>query len=111
MNFNWKNVLNQVCQDIESFVENGCWGFLHDNDQNDEESEEESGSEVAFNEEELKEADEDDDDHYEYSAESEFQVEELSDEGIPLDELGKSLCESDDFSEDEKRVNKRLKRR
>lgn len=91
MNFNWGNILKNVCGDIEAFIEDGGWDFLFDDAQANEGEEgsdvEESGSCVEFGEEELNEA-ESEEEFTAYDDSSGFEPEELSDEGIPLDELG-----------------------
>ena len=42
MNFNWGNILKNVCGDIEAFIQDGGWDFLQD----DTPEEGEDGSEV-----------------------------------------------------------------
>lgn len=89
---NWTNVLQQIREDFEAFLEEGAWKFLHDEGASDEEGEDEEEDDESFSEGEEEEEEsesesefsEDDEDYSSSDPESE---EELSEEGLSWDEM------------------------
>jgi nucleosome binding factor SPN SPT16 subunit len=97
---NWTNVLQQIREDFEDFLEQGAWKFLQDDGES--EGEEGAGSEDEdedFSEDE--EGEEEDESESDYSDEddeysSSFEEEEaLSEEGLSWDEMERQAEEED----------------
>ena len=99
---NWTNVLQQIREDFEDFLENGAWKFLQDDDEGevgeDGEGEEDEDEEFAVEEDEEAEEEEDSESDYseeDYSSSSLESEEDLSDEGLSWDEMERQAEEED----------------
>jgi len=87
---NWTNVLQQIREDFEAFIEDGAWKFLQDDGASDEEGENEDDEDESFGtDEEESEVESDsgysDDDNDDSSNSSGSEEEELSEEGMSWD--------------------------
>ena len=100
---NWGNVLQQIREDLEAFIEDGGWSFLQDDAESEggeaEEDSEEGDPEFAVEseeDEEESESDYSDDDDDSDAASSDFDSEkDLSEEGMSWDEMERQLEEED----------------
>jgi nucleosome binding factor SPN SPT16 subunit len=109
VNMNWTNVLQTVREDFEDFLENGCWKFLveEDDDSNggegkdsgDEDSDgsfKEDDDDGEDEESDYDESDDDEDEDEDEDASSDFEEEEdLSEEGLSWDEMERQAEEED----------------
>lgn len=102
---NWGNVLQQIREDFDAFIEDGGWSFLQDDAESEEGERDEDDSEEEdpeFNVESEEDEDEsesdysDDDDDDSDAQSSDFESEEdLSEEGMSWDEMERQLEEED----------------
>lgn len=95
---NWTNILTQIREDFEAFLDDGAWKFLQDDegsDKVDDEDEEDEEFSVASAEEEDDESESDFSDDDDYSSSDEESEEDLSDEGLSWDEMEKQAEEED----------------
>jgi nucleosome binding factor SPN SPT16 subunit len=95
---NWTNVLQQIREDFEAFLEAGAWKFLQDEDEEgegDDEDEEDEEFSEDIDSEESSASDDESDFSEEDEDSSEFGSEELSDEGLSWDEMDKMADEED----------------
>jgi nucleosome binding factor SPN SPT16 subunit len=108
VNMNWTNVLQTVREDFEDFLENGCWKFLVEEDEDSNGEGKDSGdedSDGSFKEDDddgedeesdYDESDDDEDEDEDEDASSDFEEEEdLSEEGLSWDEMERQAEEED----------------
>ena len=116
---NWVIIMNKIKKDPDNFIEEGCWNILHHEveESEDDDSEEDGDPEFKTSEiEEEEESEYEEDEESEYSEESSYDDEEdLSEEGLSWEELGKQALKSEK-AEIEKRAsspkrNEKKKRR
>lgn len=112
---NWTNILNQIREDFEGFLDEGGWKFLFDNvnikltnhyfqgdeeGENDEDDSEQEDPEFdveseAEGSESESDYSDDDDDYSDSDLDSEDDEDELSEEGMSWDEMEKQAEEDD----------------
>lgn len=96
---NWTNVLQQIREDFEDFLEGGAWKFLQDDGESDDEEGEDEDEDESFDEDEEEE--DEDESESEYSDEDDMSSssfeseEELSEEGLSWDEMERQAEEED----------------
>jgi nucleosome binding factor SPN SPT16 subunit len=93
VNMNWTNVLQTVREDFEDFLENGCWKFLVEEDDDSNGGE---GKDSGDEDSDYDESDDDEDEDEDEDASSDFEEEEdLSEEGLSWDEMERQAEEED----------------
>ena len=97
---NWPNILQQIREDFEGFLEEGAWKFLQDDAEDAEEGEEEMDEDESFSEADEEDDEEDSesdysDDEDDYSSSSFESESDLSEEGLSWDEMERQAEEED----------------
>ena len=98
---NWTNVLQQIREGFEDFLEEGAWKFLQDDgEESGEGGEDEEDEDQSFSLDSEEEEDEDEDesdysDEEDYSESSLESEEDLSEDGMSWDEMERQAEEED----------------
>lgn len=115
VNMNWTNLLQTIREDFETFLNDGAWRFLvdDDDDQNAEEGEDEIEEDGSFSLDEEGEDEESESDYDEDSDDDDFdsssfeEEEDLSEEGLSWEEMERQ-AEEDDRRAATRRVGKEI---